>query len=108
MKLCACAGRTHHSITIHSAGHPPTSRRTRVKVDVNVAAKEGELRRAALDRALDDLDLLRDRRQHLLVQPVELVEAAPGAALDQAGKDPPHRPVVDPFVAVEDQHLPPK
>lgn len=48
-----------------------------------------------LQRVLDGLDLHGDGRQHRLLQAVELVEAAPGAALDQAHEDPAHRLHVD-------------
>lgn len=40
-----------------------------------------------------------------LLQPVELVEAAPRAALDQADEDAADRPRVDALVAVEHEHL---
>ena len=40
---------------------------------------------------LDGLDLLRDGGEHALLEPVELVEAAPGADLAQPHEDPPHR-----------------
>lgn len=53
---------------------------------------------------LDDLDVLTDRREHALGQPVELVKAAPGAALHQPLEDAPHGRHVKLPVAVEHQH----
>ena len=58
------------------------------------------------DGPLDNLDLLRDSRELLLEQTVEFVEASPGSALDETDEDSPHRLVVKPFIAIEDQHLP--
>ena len=55
---------------------------------------------------LDGLDLHGHGRQRLLLQPVELVKAAPGAALDQADEDATHGLDVDALVAVEHQDLP--
>ena len=40
-----------------------------------------------------------------LGQPVEFVEASPRPALDQPCEDAPHALEVDPFIAVEHQHL---
>ena len=48
------------------------------------------LRGVALQRFLNRLDLLRDGRQHALLQTVELVEAAPRPHLTQADEDTPH------------------
>ena len=77
-----------------------------VRVDVGGGAVDLAARLLALDRVLDDLDRLRDLRELVGQQPVELVEAAPRAALDEADEDPPHRLGVDALVAVEDEHLP--
>lgn len=54
---------------------------------------------------LDCLDLLADRGEHVLSQPVELVEAAPRAAEAQAGKDAAHGRGIKLLIAVEHQDL---
>ena len=54
---------------------------------------------------LNDLDLLADRGQHLLVQAVELIKAAPGSTLDQPHEDAPHALEVKLLVTVEHQDL---
>lgn len=54
---------------------------------------------------LDGLDLHGDGGQYCFFQTVELVEAAPGAALDQAGEDASHGANVNALIAVEDEHL---
>ena len=77
-----------------------------VWIDRGLRAVDLALRLAPLDGALDDLDLLRNLRQLVGQQPVELVEAAPRAALDEADEDAPHGLGVDALVAVEDEHLP--
>jgi hypothetical protein len=46
--------------------------------------------RSCLETFLDGLDLLRDGRQHSLLQTIELVEAAPSADLAQANEDSAH------------------
>jgi len=46
--------------------------------------------RSCLEAFLDGLDLLRDGRQHSLLQTIELVEAAPSADLAQANEDSAH------------------
>jgi hypothetical protein len=51
------------------------------------------------------LDLRRHHRQHLGFDAVELVEAAPGAALHQAAEDRAHGLVVQPLAAVEHDAL---
>mmetsp|Transcript_19355 Transcript_19355/g.46759 ORF Transcript_19355/g.46759 Transcript_19355/m.46759 type:complete len:417 (+) Transcript_19355:7106-8356(+) len=76
-----------------------------VGVDVDDRPEEVHLSALFLESCLDRLDLLRDRREHLGLEAVELVEAAPRAALDKSREDAAHRLVVDPFVAVEHQHL---
>ncbi len=55
---------------------------------------------------LDGLYLLADGGEGSLLEPVELVEAAPGAHLAQAHKDPAHRLEIKRLVAVEDQDKP--
>ena len=55
---------------------------------------------------LNCLNLLRHRGQSSLLQPVELVEAAPGAHLAQSNEDPPHGLEVEGLVAVEDEDKP--
>ncbi len=57
---------------------------------------------------LDGLYLLADGGEGSLLEPVELVEAAPGAHLAQAHKDPAHRLEIEGLVAVEDQDKPDK
>eukprot|EP00965_Chrysotila_dentata_P256125 6212443-Pleurochrysis_carterae.AAC.1 len=55
-----------------------------VGVERNLAALEEEPLRLHLARLLDGQNLLRNHREHLNVDPVELVEASPRAALRQA------------------------
>ena len=55
---------------------------------------------------LDGLYLLADGGEGSLLESVELVEAAPGAHLAQAHKDPAHRLEIKGLVAVEDQDKP--
>ena len=57
-----------------------------------------------LERLLDHLYLLRHGRQHPLLQPVELVKAAPGPDLAQAHKDASHGLEVKRLITVEHQH----
>ena len=54
---------------------------------------------------LYQLDLLTDSRQHILLQPVELIKAAPSATFHQANKDAPNTSKVKLTITVEDQHL---
>ncbi len=51
------------------------------------------------------LDLLADSTEHLLIQAVELIKAAPCTTLHQTNKDAGHRPKVKLLVAVEHQDL---
>ena len=55
----------------------------------------------ACDGILDGVDLLRDDREDVHVDPVELVEARPRARLGQALQELAHRVIVDPVRAVE-------
>eukprot|EP00968_Pinguiococcus_pyrenoidosus_P027389 scaffold7375_cov268-Pinguiococcus_pyrenoidosus.AAC.39 len=74
----------------------------RVVVDPHVRALEVELR---LPRGLglrDGQDLLRNHTEHLDVDPVELVKAAPGAAAREALEKLGHGQIVKPIRAVED------
>lgn len=57
------------------------------------------------DGELNYLDLLGDSGQLHLKQSVELVEASPGATLDETDEDATHRLVVQAFVTIEDEHL---
>lgn len=59
----------------------------------------------ALDRRLDDLNLLRDFRELVGEQTVELVEAAPCATLHEPDEDAAHGLRVDAFIAVEHKDL---
>jgi hypothetical protein len=43
--------------------------------------------------------------QLFLKQTIELIEATPSSAFDQANKNPSHRFEVDSFIAVKDKHL---
>ena len=75
------------------------------RVDREVSPFEDEALHARGDRALDREHLLRDDREHLEVDAVELVEARPrargGDALEKLG----HREVVEAVGAVEDDAL---
>eukprot|EP00983_Pelagomonas_calceolata_P097711 1158274-Pelagomonas_calceolata.AAC.28 len=51
---------------------------------------------------LDLLDLAGHHRQHLCLNAVELIKAAPGTTLHQPTEDGPHGLVVQAFTAVED------
>ena len=61
--------------------------------------------RPGLDGVLNGLDLHGHRRQHRLLQPVELIKATPRPTLDQPHKDSTHGLDVDALVTVEHQHL---
>jgi hypothetical protein len=78
----------------------------RILVDFDFLAQQLQPLPLLLERSLDGLDLLRHCRQHLRLEPIEFVEAAPGPALDEPGKYAAHGLVVDSLVAVEDQNLP--
>ena len=52
---------------------------------------------------MNRLNLLRDGRQHPLLQTIELVEATPRADLTQADEDAAHGLEVEGLVAVEDE-----
>eukprot|EP00968_Pinguiococcus_pyrenoidosus_P012901 scaffold1154_cov310-Pinguiococcus_pyrenoidosus.AAC.33 len=77
-----------------------------VEVDIRRSAQQLDLPTPAFDGILDDLDLLRDGGQLILLEPIELVETAPRAALHQTDEHPSHGLEVDAFVTVLDQHLP--
>ena len=66
---------------------------------------EHEARRALGHVALDGLDLLRDHREHLELDAVELVEAGPRARRGQALEELAHRDVVERVAAVEHDAL---
>ena len=55
-----------------------------------LSAKEEAGGSAASEGGLDGLDLHGDGRENCLLQSVELIEAAPGSALNNADEDPPH------------------
>ena len=54
---------------------------------------------------LYQLDLLADGRQHIFLQTVELIKAAPSAAFHQANEDAPNTSEIELTITVEDQHL---
>lgn len=58
------------------------------------------------DGYLNDLDLLADSRQHLLIQTVEFIKAAPRPTLDQAHKDASHALEVKLLITIEHKDLP--
>ena len=49
------------------------------------------------DGSLDGLDLHGDSREHRLLQPIELIEAAPGSTLHQPNEDTPHGLNINPL-----------
>jgi len=75
------------------------------RVDHQLRSFEVEARHALIDGDLDALDLLRDDRQNLQLNAVELVEARPGAGLRQTLEELAHRLVVQPVRTVEHHAL---
>lgn len=58
------------------------------------------------DRAyLYQLDLLADCRQHILLQPIELIKASPSSTFNQSNEDTPDASEVKLAITVEYQHL---
>ena len=75
------------------------------RVELEVGALEDESVDAGGDRALDRQNLVRDHRQHLEVDAVELVEARPRARGGEPLEELAHRQVVEPVGAVEHDAL---
>eukprot|EP00960_Hanusia_phi_P047197 758288-Hanusia_phi.AAC.2 len=75
-----------------------------VPVEPDELPEELEALGVGLERVADGHDLLGDHRQHLDVDPVELVEAGPRSCLRQARKELLHHLVVQPVRAVEHNH----
>ena len=67
-----------------------------------------EFGHAALHRVLNCQQLLRDDREHLDVDAVELIEARPSTALSETGEEFPHELVVEVIAAVEHHALHPE
>jgi len=77
----------------------------RVLIDLNSSSKQLKRGLSLFDSPLDDLDLLRDGRELFFKKSVKLIEATPGATLDETDEDSAHRLVVKTLIAVEDQDL---
>lgn len=76
-----------------------------ILVNRNSSAKKFKLRLLFLDGPLDHLNLLRNSRELLFKQSIELIEAPPSTAFDQSNEDSTHRFEVKTFIAIEDKHL---
>lgn len=74
-------------------------------IEVDLGALEDHLLGAGVDRALNREYLLRDDRQDLQVDAIELVEAGPGAARGEALEELAERDVVETLRAVEHHAL---
>ena len=64
--------------------------------------------RGRRERVLNRLNLLRDARQHMLVEPIKLVKAAPGTDAAQPHKEAAHRTQIELRVAIKYQHKAPE
>ena len=64
--------------------------------------------RGRCERVLNRLDLLRDARQHMLVEAIKLVKAAPGTDAAQPHKEAAHRTQIKLRVAIKYQHKAPQ
>jgi hypothetical protein len=74
----------------------------RVLIDLNSSSKQLKRWLSLLNSPLDDLDLLRYGRELFFKKSVKLIEATPGAALDETDEYSAHRLVVKTLIAVED------
>ena len=78
---------------------------TCILVDFNSSPKQFKRRLSFLNSPLNNLNLLRDRRQLFFKESVELVEATPCSTFYKTNENSTHGFVVKAFIAIENQHL---